>query len=240
MCGLRNTRKLSLPGATLGLVGKGGNGMPCPYICVSGSSDFDGFTHFQCYRVIMGEAAYTHWKLKPWYESEVDLDTAQNLYMELISPIERRMMNTVARIVRDRDDTADVFQEVLAVVWRKLEHIHRHPNPHAYIMRVCVTKSYDALRKRARRRKREVSIEISPEPRTVYSVDRHEIGAAIRSAISVLPPKQGKAILLRLVDGSSYELIGEVLGCSSTGARSHVSKGKARLRLLLTKAGFSC
>ena len=69
------------------------------------------------------------------------------------------MILTVARIVRDPEDAADVFQEVLAVIWNKLERIDRHPNPHAYILRICVTRSYDALRKKARRRRREIRLD---------------------------------------------------------------------------------
>ena len=57
------------------------------------------------------------------------------LYKKLISPIEKRMIGIVARIMRDPEDAADVFQEVLALIWSKLERIDRHPNPHAYIIR---------------------------------------------------------------------------------------------------------
>lgn len=84
---------------------------------------------------------------------------SDELYERLISPIEKRMIGIVARIVRDPEDAADVFQEVLALIWAKLERIDRHPNPHAYILRICITRSYDALRKRARRRRREIRLE---------------------------------------------------------------------------------
>ena len=63
------------------------------------------------------------------------MGTADDLYQRLIAPIERRMIDTVTRIVRDPDDSADVFQETLAAIWQKLSRIDRHPNPHAYIMR---------------------------------------------------------------------------------------------------------
>ena len=87
------------------------------------------------------------------------MEKSDELYERLIRPIEQRMISIVARVVRDPEDAADVFQEVLALIWAKLDRIDRHPNPHAYIIRICITRSYDALRKRARRRRREVRLE---------------------------------------------------------------------------------
>ena len=165
------------------------------------------------------------------------------LYERLISPIENRMIRIVARILRDPEDAADVFQEVLALIWAKLERIDRHPNPHAYIIRICITRSYDALRKRARRRRLEIHLEniktkIWPHSSRGY-IKEAERATAIREAIGMLPKNQGHAVLLRIVDDSPYDSIADVLGCSEATARSHFSKGKARLVKLLGEHGIS-
>ena len=179
----------------------------------------------------------------PWcgVGREVYVDRAEELYQELIAPIEDRMIATVTRIVRDPDDAADAFQETLAIVWKKLSKISRHPNPHAYILRVCVSRSYEALRKRMRRR--EVPLK-APERISLVAVGEHlpanpEAAAVIRRAISLLPHKQAQAVLLRVMDGASYEAIGQILGCSKATARSHLSKGKARLRKVLSELGVT-
>ena len=168
---------------------------------------------------------------------------SDELYERLISPIERRMIGIVARIVRDPEETADVFQEVLAMVWAKLERIDRHPNPHAYIMRICITRSYDALRKRARQRRREVRLESLKAKmwpaRSLGYIKEGDSTLAIREAIALLPPNQGQAVLLRLMENSPYHTIAGVLGCSEATARSHFSKGKARLVNLLGELGIS-
>ena len=168
---------------------------------------------------------------------------SDELYERLISPIEKRMIGIVARIVRDPEDAADVFQEVLALIWAKLERIDRHPNPHAYIIRICITRSYDTLRKRARRRRREIRLEsiqakIWPARSLGYIKEGDRV-TAIREAIAMLPPKQGKAVLLRIMEDSPYHMIAGVLGCSEATARSHFSKGKARLLKLLGELGIS-
>ena len=168
---------------------------------------------------------------------------SDELYERLISPIEKRMIGIIARIVRDPEDAADVFQEVLAVIWAKLERIDRHPNPHAYIIRICITRSYDALRKRARRRRFETHMEnirakMWPA-RSLSYLKKEDKVTAIRDVISMLPPNQGQAVLLRIMENTPYNMIAGVLGCSEATARSHFSKGKARLIKLLDKLGIS-
>lgn len=61
-----------------------------------------------------------------------------------------------------------------------------------------------------------------------------EAAIAVRTAVGRLPRNQGKTVLMRVVHGLSYQEIGDVLGCSADTARSHFSKGKARLRELLS------
>jgi len=168
---------------------------------------------------------------------------SDELYERLISPIEKRMIGIVARIVRDPEDAADVFQEVLALIWAKLKRIDRHPNPHAYIFRICITRSYDVLRKRARRRRREIRLEsiqakMWPARSLAYIEDGDRV-TAIREAIAMLPPKQGQAVLLRVMEDFPYHMIAGVLGCSEATARSHFSKGKARLIKILGELGIS-
>ena len=171
------------------------------------------------------------------------MEKSDELYERLIAPIEKRMIRIVARIVRDPEEAADVFQDVLALIWAKLERIDRHPNPHAYIIRICITRSYDALRKRARRRRREIRLEsLQAKMWPARSLDHIKEGdrvTTIREAIAMLPPNQGRAVLLRLMEDSPYHVIAGVLGCSEATARSHFSKGKARLVELLGEFGIS-
>lgn len=163
--------------------------------------------------------------------------SAEEVYSSLIEPIEDRMMRTVARIVRNPDDAADAFQNVLLLIWKDLAKIHRHPNPHGYILRVCMSVSYDCVRKRSRNHRREVLLDDSgvlpAEGRGVGDFSAFEGEKEILKAIASLPPQQAQAVLLQAVEEESFEQIAQSLGCSEATARSHVSKGKARLRQVL-------
>ena len=168
------------------------------------------------------------------------MGAAQDIYNELIAPVEERMMRAVARITRDPNDAADAFQNAAAFIWKNLKKIHRHPNPHAYILSVCASAACDVLRQRRRWERHKPLTEGNQTPapspadpqRAVIAADNERI---VLKAIASLPRNQAQAVLLRLVEGESFETIAEALSCTRETARSHVSKGKARLRDFLTQ-----
>ena len=168
------------------------------------------------------------------------MGAAQDIYSELIAPVEQRMMRTVARIARNPDDAADAFQNAVAFIWKNLKKIHHHPNPHAYMLSVCASAAYDIVRQRVRwdrqtpladSSKLPASSSADPE-RAVMAVESERI---VLMAIASLPRNQAQAVLLRVVEDESFENIAEALNCRTATARSHVSKGKARLRGILTQ-----
>jgi RNA polymerase sigma-70 factor, ECF subfamily len=170
------------------------------------------------------------------------MSAADDVYDNLIAPIEDRMMRTVARIVRDPDDAADAFQNALMAVWKDLRKIHEHPNPHAYILRVCVSAAYDSVRRRSRLEKRQTVLEsnVAALDGPESSLLARERERAVLDAIASLPKQQAEAVLMRIVAEESFEAIAQALGCGETTARSHVSKGKARLRKILFDLNPAC
>ena len=131
------------------------------------------------------------------------------------------------------------MQEILANIWRKLARIHKHPNSEAYIMRICINRSYDAMRRKSRLGKAVLvwdssQMEQLPDPSVNDAGDAEREGA-IHKALFSLPGRQGKALLLRVAENKPYEAIAEILGCSAATARSHVSKGRERLRNILER-----
>ena len=161
------------------------------------------------------------------------LSGESSTYEQLIQPIESAIIQTIWRIVRNAEDTDDALQEALSLVWKRLERIRRHPNPRALILKICADSAHDFLRKRLRHQRR---LESEPEPEAVESspmaserLIQKEMESEILDAIARLPPKQATAIFMRLVRECSYGEIAEVLDCSETTARIHVSKGRERL-----------
>lgn len=176
------------------------------------------------------------------YIEKLMMTNGEHYYKRLIEPIEQQMMSVIARIVRDGDMAMDVLHNVLATVWTKLEIIDRQSNPQAYILRICITHAYDAVRDAQNRRHHEAKAmqqrsNVFLENEGNNGVDEQAV-QSIYKAISELPDHQGKSFLLRAIEEFSFPEIAAVLDCSEPTARSHYSKAKAKICERLTKQGF--
>jgi RNA polymerase sigma-70 factor (ECF subfamily) len=162
------------------------------------------------------------------------LSSGHGDYETLVRPIEDRMIRSVWRILRCPQDADDAFQEALTTVWKRLNRIRRHPNPHALILRICVNSAYDVVRRKARHQARE-KLEAVPEtlpdpsPSAAERISGGEKRAEIFQAISRLPRKQAEAVLMRFVEELPYSEIAQALGCREVTVRKHIARARTRL-----------
>ncbi len=157
-------------------------------------------------------------------------------YERLILPIEERMTRSVWRILRDPDRADDALQDALATIWRRLDRIRRHPNPTALILRICANSAYNLLRRRRVRRSAPLPPTLeSDDPSAADRAAGRELRDEVIAAVGRLPRKQALAVLMRVVQEQSYADIAAALGCTEQTARSHASKGRARLRQVLVR-----
>ena len=77
---------------------------------------------------------------------------------------------------------------------------------------------------------------VQPPSREVDPADRadqREFGSAVRDAVSRLPDEFRDAVILRDMQGMSYEEIAEVLGVPPGTVRSRIHRGRLQLQVLL-------
>lgn len=152
-------------------------------------------------------------------------------YEELIAPVRERMMRIIWRIVRHPEEAEDTMQEVLAVIWRKRGRILRHPNPQAFILKICVNAAVDTLRKQ-RRSDRFVGsgvVDHLPDAAAASRRAQAEIEGLVRRAVGHLPKNQAVAVVMRILEERSYREIAAVLGCREATARTHVLRARNKL-----------
>ncbi len=169
----------------------------------------------------------------------VQMTDEKSLYDWLIAPVESRMMRTIWRVVRHDQLAEDTLQDALAIIWRKRNRIHRHPNPQALILKICLNCAYDSLRKRARQRRQKdlsnlASYESQSRTNASLELEQKQAVAKVLNAIGRLPRSQALAVLMRIVQDQPYEAIAQTMGCSETTVRIHVSRGRKRLRQWLS------
>jgi len=133
------------------------------------------------------------------------------------------------KLTGDRELFTEAMQYTLLGMWQHVEKLNGK-KAGAYIYRIMLTANSKAWRDRIGRNgefhRSQISVEESPEEK----VGRLELLEKVRRALSRLPAKQGKAIVMRYLEQQDYGNIAAQLRCSQAGARSHVSKAIATLK----------
>ena len=142
----------------------------------------------------------------------------------------------------------DASQEVFLRVFRFLPGFQEESGFSTWIYRIGVNVCKDMLVKRNKRN--ELSLELPDDEddyRTVEVADERydpqaiveqsDLRESLASAIAELPQQQREMIVLRDIQGLSYEEIGQVLCLESGTVKSRLSRARENLRKKLLQSG---
>jgi RNA polymerase sigma-70 factor (sigma-E family) len=144
-------------------------------------------------------------------------------FEEFVAVETPRLLGLAYALTGNPHDAWDLVQESLVRVgvrWRRLA----AQNPGGYARTTLVRLNID----RARRRRREVLGQV-PE-RTAPVEQAYHLDRLLLDALGALPPQQRAAVVLRVIEDLDHAGIADRLGCSVGTARSHLSRGLARMR----------
>ncbi|MBB5958360.1 RNA polymerase sigma-70 factor (ECF subfamily) [Saccharothrix tamanrassetensis] len=140
-----------------------------------------------------------------------------------------RMYRVALRIVGDPVEAEDVVQDAWISAWRALPRFRGEAAPSTWLYRVVTNAALAHLR----RKKPTVPLESAPEPRTSdgpeASLLRNETTDVVLRAIAELEPTQRVPLVLRELEGLSYEEVAEVLGIAVPALRSRLHRARVAL-----------
>ncbi len=153
--------------------------------------------------------------------------------VELFEKIRARysvfLVSVLWRLTGDRELFAEAMQYTLLGIWQHVEKLDGC-KAGAYIYRIALTGNSHAWRNRIGRNGESTRYGSGPEKDPSETLGRVELAKKVRRAISQLPDKQGRAIVMRYLEHHDYEAIAGTLRCTQAGARSHVAKAIAALK----------
>jgi RNA polymerase sigma-70 factor (ECF subfamily) len=167
----------------------------------------------------------------------------ESAYEILLQRFEQPVYNMVSRLLDDPADSADVAQEVFLKVFRNVGSFRGDSSLKTWIYRIAVNEARNQRRWFSRHRRQEIGLEADPgetrgcqdwlaDPgRSPFesAVDR-ESEALIEQALAAVNPKFRAALVLREIEGLSYEEIAEILEISLGTVKSRILRGRDALR----------
>ncbi|HYK97659.1 MAG TPA: RNA polymerase sigma factor [Candidatus Acidoferrales bacterium] len=143
-------------------------------------------------------------------------------FAELLDRHEREIFAYALRLVGDRDEADDIYQETFLAAFRGWPP-PRRGQERAWLYRIATNKVID----RSRRTKRLVRL----GDLRLAAPDRDGVSMAdLASAIKVLPEGQRAAFVLRKVQGLGYAEVASALECSEDAARGRVAEAMKKVR----------
>ena len=172
----------------------------------------------------------------------------RNAFAALVSAYEGKIYNLALRYLGNREDAMDASQEVFLRVFRFLPGFQEESGFSTWIYRIGVNVCKDMLVKRNKRNELSLelpddeedyrTVEVSDErydPQAI--VEQSDLRESLASAIAELPQQQREMIVLRDIQGLSYEEIGQVLCLEIGTVKSRLSRARENLRKKLLQSG---
>lgn len=189
-------------------------------------------------RELLGDSASDHALLEATRTGDEDA------FAELVSRYRNQITNYIYRMTSDYDGAVDLTQETFVRVYRAVD---RYQQSHAfstYIYRIATNLAISELRKRKRRRLVSLNgffqTNDGSEAREFNPPDERplpdtelvdtERRVAVQRAIGTLPEKYRAPLILRDVEGRSYEEISRILATTEGTVKSRISRARGFLR----------
>lgn len=163
-------------------------------------------------------------------------------FNELMTQYERKMYSICYRMCQNHEDAQDCLQEAMLRVYRAISGFKGQSSFSTWLYRVTMNSCLDELRKRKNKQSTSLDnlLESGWSPSDESDTPEHHAVAsekkrALHQAISELPEDMRSAIVLRDIEGFSYEEIADSLGINVGTIKSRISRGREKLREKIRK-----
>ena len=173
---------------------------------------------------------------------------SEEAFARLIAQYQTSIYSLISRILTDQSDAADITQEVFVKVFRGIRKFHGESSLRTWIYRIALHEASNQRRWWSRHRGRELTIESSvahSEDETSFSLKdmlvdgqaspleiavHEEIRSKVELELRRMPEPFRTVVILRDLEGLSYDEIAEILGTHLGTVKSRLVRGRTMLR----------
>jgi RNA polymerase sigma-70 factor (ECF subfamily) len=180
---------------------------------------------------------------------------SEQAFAWLIAKYHQPIYSVIARTIPDPADAADLTQDVFIKIYRGIGSFNGDASLRTWIYRIALREASNQRRWWRRHKRQEVTIETEfgegndGQPLCLKDtlVDGHEspfdlaaheeVRARVEEELRHIPEPFHAVVVLRDIEGFSYEEVAEILGVNLGTVKSRLMRGRAHLKARL--AGFA-
>jgi RNA polymerase sigma-70 factor (ECF subfamily) len=164
---------------------------------------------------------------------------------ELVTHYRAAVYSMIVNMIRNDADAWDLAQDVFVKAWRALSGFESRAGFYTWLYRITHNTTYDWLRKKKVRGDVEFDdgVALDAEAGSVTApresatpdtrLEHRELGDRIEQAIAALSDDHRQVILLKEVEGLSYQEMADVIGCSIGTIMSRLFYARKSLQHML-------
>ncbi len=173
-------------------------------------------------------------------------DGDETAFSKLVEENQQRVYRLAFRMTGNHEDALDVSQEAFFKAWRALPNFKGESSFSTWIYRLTSNTAIDLLRKKQRTPYDSLTstfegeegtellvpdTKVSPEEALIHK----ELGGMIEEGLATLPPHYQEVLVMREMEGLSYQEISTTLDLYLGTVKSRIARGRGRLRKFLQK-----
>lgn len=169
----------------------------------------------------------------------------ERAFNALLLRFQDRVFNLVRRLVGSPEEARDVTQEVFVTVFEKIETYRGDASLATWLYRIAANQAKNRIKYLSRRKEKQSesldAMTVPPTesrlsaaiPRPDQAVARERVARLVDRALGELDDEQRLVVVLRDVEGQSYEDIAEITGLQLGTVKSRIHRARTRLKELL-------
>lgn len=162
-------------------------------------------------------------------------------FEKLVLVFEKRLYALAMRLTGNPDESVEMVQETFVRAFKGWKRFRKESQTYTWLYRIMINLNKDRLAKIARQKEREISIEtiqeieqikesLTNESEPQKSIESEELQNQIQEAIDALPAGYKECLVLREVEGLTYQEIADVMEITEEAVRSRLARARQQLR----------
>lgn len=159
-------------------------------------------------------------------------------FEELVITYQHRVFGVAARMLGNRAEAEEIAQETFLRAHRALPEFRGEARLSTWLPAIASRLCLNRLASPDRRLARDddaLAAAPSHEPDAATALERSELDTALRDAIAALPEERRIVVILRDIEGLSYEEIAEALAVQPGTVRSRLHRARMDLKAKLER-----
>ena len=165
-------------------------------------------------------------------------------FERLVETYENKIYTLALRMSGSPDDAGDIAQEAFLAAWRGLPAFRGEAGFATWLYRLASNAAIDYLR-RQRKQRGELSLDdeelgldaLDAGPGPQDAAEGEEVRSAVAAGLGALSEGHRQVLVLRELQGLSYEEIAAVLAVDLGTVKSRISRARSALRKILLENG---